>query len=386
MALEPTSGFRQQDDGRGDGMLSRRQLLGAVGAAGAGAAGVWGLVAGDSLPSSPVRIVYAMARSEPDAADLHPRTKQVPSEWLSQFQLALEVQDKLISAGLSSLVASVVKPGSYDDPTASISIDAADEEIREPLEELTADVPIDLNVLEELPPARDHEPSVEQAAEVSDLGQRTVPSGVVCLANEWYGTLAPALYDERDGSAYFATSNHLFGDAGAKETEHAGEPLALLHENESRPIGEVVRGYPQADLVQVKSVDGYRPTSTIDRTSPGTVIGHYTKVGLADLMARGEPLAKVGALSDRSVGEIKGVDGVTCYTGRNCKPGQVRWGNEETIVDGDSGSVSFHADPDHPDEYVLVAGLNNARTWWPGMDFSWGTAAYQLREAYGLHF
>ena len=152
------------------------------------------------------------------------------------------------------------------------------------------------------------------------------------------------------------------------------------------PLGDVADGYPTADLVRVAPNDEFDPVSTIRRASPRRVVGQYTKLGLADLMARGEELTKVGSFSDRSSGGIEGINGVTCYTGRSCKSGQLKWGTQGDVVDGDSGSVNYHVDPENPDDGVLVGGLNNARTWWPGVDFSWGTAAHHLLEEYGLHF
>ena len=160
----------------------------------------------------------------------------------------------------------------------------------------------------------------------------------------------------------------------------------MFHADEARQIGDVVRGYPTADLVQIAPVDDYRPVSKIERASPSRVIGQYTKTGLADLMAKKEQLTKIGAFSDRTTGAIKGVDGLTCYIGKVCKPGQLKWGDEGSLVDGDSGSVNFHKDPENPNKYVLIGGINNARTWWPGADFTWGTASHHLLDEYGLYF
>lgn len=366
--------------------MSRRQLLGAAGAASIGAGAIWGLATADGLLGDPTSIVYAMARDQPGDGPLRPRTKDVPAKWYRQLSLAFDTQEELATAGLSSLVGTFVKPGDYDDPTASIGVHATDDGIYDRIKDLSRRVSIDLSIVDEIPPTNDVDPDVDEAAQVPDLNREGVRSGYLCSANGWYGTLAPALRDERDGSRYFATSNHLYGEGGAKATEHAGEPLFIVRDGETRRIGEVVRGYPRADVVQVAPANGYRPVSAIGRMTPGTVIGYYTKVGLADLMARGERLQKVGALSGHTAGKIKGVAGITCYAGKVCKPGQLKWGDERTIIDGDSGSMSFHADPEHPGKYVLVTGFNNARTWWPGMNFSWGTAVYHLHDEYGLHF
>jgi hypothetical protein len=55
------------------------------------------------------------------------------------------------------------------------------------------------------------------------------------------------------------------------------------------------------------------------------------------------------------------------------------------MSDGDSGSVNYHPDPKTTNG-VLIGGFNDARTWWPGDTYVWGTAAYQLRRRYGYHF
>jgi hypothetical protein len=331
-------------------------------------------------------ITYAMARPERGASSLEPRTKEVPVAWHESLRLAFQVQEKIRSSGLSPVKGSFIVPGSYDDPEASISVEATDSSVTDPLGNLTEGVPVDVSIIEDIPPKSDSELDVEDAYQVSELDPERIPGGVVCKAEDKIGTLTPALFDAESGSRFFATSNHVFGAAGTKETEHQGEPLALLHEDTQHRIGTVERGYPEVDLGQVTPRGQYEPSTEIERASPSRVIGQFTKTGLADLSARGKSLRKIGALSDETAGRVKGIDGVTCYTGEVCKPGQLKWGDEEALVDGDSGSVNFRADPENPDEYLLVGGINNARTWWPGANFAWGTAAHHLSDEYGFHF
>lgn len=331
-------------------------------------------------------ITYAMARPSPDAETLEPRTKDVPVAWHESVRLAFSIQEKIRTAGLSPLLGSFIVPGSYSDPEASISVDATDESVSETLENLTEGVEVEVNVVDEIPPKAEEDLELADAHQVADLNPDGVPGGIICEGGEKFGTLTPALYDAETGERFFATSNHVYGASGTKETEHEGEPLAVLHDDDPYHVGDVVRGYPEADVVRVAPVSEYRPSSEIERASPSTVIGQYTKMGLADLTARDEPLTKLGAMTDRTSGRIKGVDGMTCYTGEACKSGQLKWGDEGTLQDGDSGSANFHADPENPDDYVLVGGINNARTWWPGANFAWGTAGYHLLDAYGLHF
>ena len=94
----------------------------------------------------------------------------------------------------------------------------------------------------------------------------------------------------------------------------------------------------------------------------------------------------MGARSGHQVGEIDGVNGLTSYYGDVPKDGQLKWGGRFTMGNGDSGSVNYHPDPERPDEGVLVGGFNDARTWWPGEEYVWGTAAYYLQRRYGYHF
>lgn len=378
----------KDSDGTDDSATSarRRQLLRTGATLGASAALVWGVGADYASSGDTETITYALARPEPGADALEPRIKEVPVEWYESLRLAFEVQEEVMEATLSPLVGSFVVPGTYGGSGAAISVDSTDESVVETLEGLTEDVRLDLSVVDPIPPKPGGDTDVSGAYQVSGLDDGDVPGGVVCLSEDSFGTLAPALYHADGESRYFATSNHVFGAEGTKETDHRGASLSVRHEGEPLHVGNVDRGFPLADVVRAGPVEGYRPASTIERASPSRVLGQYTRVGLADLMARGEPLVKVGALSDRTSGEIQGIDGYTCYTGEACKPGQLKWGDERGIVDGDSGSVAFHEDPERPEEGLLVASINNARSWWAEADFVWGTAAHHLLDAYDLHF
>lgn len=385
MTDDVTDATRSEQRDDGGPRVNRRRLLRTGLNVGVSGALVWGLgadyVSSDDLGA----ITYATARPEPGATTLEARTKEVPVPWHESLRVAFKAQETIRSAGLSALVGSFIVPGSYDEPEASIAVDATDKSISEQLKEQVDDVIFDVSVLDELPPKPKSTSEFSDAYQLSEMNRESIPGGVVCQTEAGYGTLTPALYDE-SGSRYFATSNHVYGETGTKKTEHQGEPLSVVHDDKSYHVGDVVRGYPTADVVQVEPVDGFQPASRIERASPSQVIGQFTQMGLADLMAQGESLTKTGALSDRTTGAIEGVNGVTCYTGEACKSGQLKWGGEQVLQDGDSGSVNYHVDPENPDEYLLVGGINNARTWWPGSDFAWGTAAHHLFDRYGLHF
>ncbi|WP_121821784.1 hypothetical protein [Halostella salina] len=379
---EPESADRGEKSGVS---VRRRRLLRTGVNLGASAAIVAGFGADYVASRDLDTITYAMARPGPGSATLEPRTKEVPVAWHEGLRLAFEAQERIKQTGAQSLVGSFVVPGSYDSPAATLAVDATDESVADTLADLTGEVPIAMNLVDELPAEPEGTFDRSDVYQVPDLPDGRVPGGVACETDAGVGTLTPALYDA-DGARFFGTSNHVFGGGGTMTTEHRGEPLAVLHADGPRAVGSVARGYPTADLVRVAPDDGFRPQSAVERASPRRVVGQYTKFGLADLMARGEPLTKVGSVSDRTTGRVEGINGVTCYTGTSCKLGQLKWGGQNDIVDGDSGSVNFHVDPEHPDEGVLVGGLNNARTWWPRADFSWGTAAHHLLDEYGFHF
>lgn len=333
-----------------------------------------------------VPVTYALVHDEPgDPTSLKPRTTTVPARWRDSLMQSFELRKEFAELDLSGVHELFVVPGSFDSPTPSFSLTVADGSIRDQLAERfgAVDVDLDVSILDETPSLQTPEPTKSDPVTLSEA-RRDVPGGVACSTGEGSrGSLAPALYNGETQSKWLTTSNHLYGADGTKRTAHAGEPLFVLTDGGQYKVGEVVRGYPNEDVVGVRPAEGVKPTSTV--YDEATVAGQFTRFGLAVLRARDEPLQKVGAFSGHTSGTIKGIDGITCYAGDVCKTGQLKWGDETTLVDGDSGSVNFHPDPEHPD-HVLLGGFNNARTWWPGADFAWGTAAYHLAETQGLHF
>ena len=371
------------------GGVSRRRFAAVLLSAGFGAAGVRWLASDDfrAAPSDEVPIVYAVARSDPDdPTSLEPRTKTVPRDWHAELTRAFKVYERRLGGGLAGLVGAFVRPGSYDgDEGTAIHVDVVEEQLADRLASFARDVELSVTRLPELPP-RPTTPTSTDLTVAHDVDERAVPGGVACGTEDALATLAPAMYDPETGEAFFATANHVYGEEGTLRTEHRGRRLFAYGERDVDPLGRVRRGYPDEDFVRVAPADDHRPASRIHDIAQRRVGGHFTRLGLADLKARGESLTKVGAASGVSSGQIKGIGGITCYTGEGCKDGQLKWGTEDTMTDGDSGSVSFHPDPERPDEQVLVAGFNNARTWWPGANYTWGTAAYHVYDRYGLSF
>lgn len=391
VSTSPEGGGAERPSPESRGETSRRRLLRTLVNAGYGAGLASLLDVEGVLDDAPdlVPVIYALARPNPaDSASLEARETRVPGEWFDSLVRSFELRERFVQRSISGLFDAFVVPGDFEQPTASLSLTVTGEEVRRSLLDGLGNVAvgIDVSVVEEMPLWEQSDPPADPLR-VEDASDPDVPGGIACSTGaDSLGTLAPALYDFETRSRWFATSNHLYGDAGTKAHEHAGEPLYVSDGDRRRAVGRVARGYPNEDVVRARPVDGYRPQSTVRGASPSPVVGQFTRVGLAVLMARGQRLEKVGATSGHTKGHIEGIDGVTCYTGNVCKDGQLKWGDEDASTDGDSGSVSYRPDPEHPDEQLLVAGVNNARTWWPGADYTWGTAAYHLVDEYGLHF
>ena len=364
--------------------VGRRAILGLLATAGFGAGlARWSSVDGvRSVDRDEVPIVYGFARSDPaDPGSVEPLQKTVPAEWFRDLSRALAVHRKLPATELTGFLGSYVVPGEFADPAASISIQSTAEALRDEVAGLSLEVDFSIEVFDDLP-----DPSGEtgplRPVVTADLDDRTVPGGVLCGHDETRGSLAPALYDPATGRRFFATANHLFGGSGV---DHRGEPLYLYGESDRAMVGGVSRGFADLDVLLAEPGVDRAPASEIAEAAPGAVGGQFTKLGLADLQSRGEPLEKTGAVSGNTSGPIKGIDGVTFYTGEGVRTGQILWGDEDAFTDGDSGSVTYHVDP-QDDDRVLVGGVNSARTWWPGANFIWGTAAYRIRDDHGLVF
>lgn len=372
----------------GNTATTRRQLLRAV-ANGGAAAGIAAispiddvLAAGDDS----VTITYAYAREDPDdPATLRPRRKTVPGDWYRAVVGAFRTHDRLVSADVPGLLGSAVVPGSYDAPMASITVDVlpdAESVLTDSVSELLHSVDFVTNAVEGIDTPGGNSASDETIEYSGELPLPDVPGGIPCGHADSLGTLSPSLFDD-DGRRFFVTSNHLFGDGGDRNDE----PLLVFTDEESQQtVGHVSERHPKQDFVLAYPAENYRPTNRVNAPGPSTVAGQFTRIGLADLKARGKSLRKVGARTGYTEGTIHGIDGITCYAGDRCRRGQLRWGSESTFDDGDSGSVNFRPDPERPDECVLVGGLNNARTWWPGQNFTWGTAAYQMTAVNGVRF
>ncbi|WP_115865728.1 hypothetical protein [Halorussus litoreus] len=321
--------------------------------------------------------------SNGDGGGLVPRRRTVPADWYDDLRSALAAHRNLEAVHRDGVASSAVAPGEYGGRNAVIHVEVTAERARGEVPERVGDTPVEVRKVERVEDRGGSDGGVDPGGDdpespVSPDGG--VPGSVAVGTKKVYGTLAPAMTDPSDGARYFATANHVFGGS-----DNGGTPVYLL-DGERTKIGSIRAAYPKSDLAAARPESSFRPLHRIHDSDPGEVLGQFTRAGLADLKARGESLTKIGAKTGRSSGTIQAVDGLTCAYGAICKRGQLKWGEESGFADGDSGSVNFHPDPENPDEGVLVGGFNNARTWWPGENYVWGTAAYHVTEKHGLTF
>ncbi|WP_226482014.1 hypothetical protein [Natrinema amylolyticum] len=332
-----------------------------------------------------VPVVTALVRDDPDDPwSIRERTRSVPAKWYAAVEKAFELNDRLARTAFTGYLGSAVVPGDYESGTATVSVGLSSDghSLGEMLEELAEGIDIDAETIIDVEEIQDGPESREPKLADASIADG-VPSGVACETPSSMATLGPALYDPDDRKRFFVTADHAFSDT----RDSTDETLVLPREgNDPIELGRVDRFHPVADIATVEPNGWVEPASRIDAPSRPRVRGQFTKFGLADLVARDEDLEKVGALSGHTTGKIQGIDAVTCFTDDFCRRGQIRWGGEMDLTDGDSGSVSYHRDPEGEADDVLVAGFNNARTWWPGQSYVWGVGAYRLTEEYGYYF
>jgi hypothetical protein len=348
--------------------MGRRRFVETVAAAGLGSMAT--LLTPEAVLAAgrdEVPVVYGHVRGEDG---LQPRTTTVPADWFGDLRAALSAHADADLLDGDGIRGAAVVPGEFGGRNAAIEVDATGDA---DVPEAVGTVPVEVNRVHETgdPPKRDPP---------ADAGRfpKEIPGGVGCSTGDSTGTLAPAMYD--GDTAFFATANHVYGGDG---DVHRGQPFYLPG---NWKIGEVRRGYALDDFVRIDPTDGYRPLSRIHGASPEGVVGQFTRDGLAVLKARGESLEKVAATTGRTAGRIQAVAGLTCAYGHVCKHGQLKWGSAAKFGDGDSGSVNYHSDLERPEEGLLVGGFNNARTWWPGEDYVWGTSAYRITNRHGFTF
>jgi hypothetical protein len=339
------------------------------------------LAAGDDE----VPVVTALVRADPaDPWSLEERIEYVPADWYAAVEKAIELNDQLSRTAFTGYLGSAVVPGTYDSASATVSVGISRDvgAIRDAIGDLSEGVSLDVETIVNVEEVEDGADFYEPRM-IESVVDDQVPAGVACETPSSLATLSPAIYDPDGRGEYFVTAEHAFEGGSAADGASLSLPFVS---NESVELGAVTRAHPVEDVVAVEPNGELSPSSWIDAPDPVRVRGQLTRWGLADLIARDDHLEKVGALTGHTTGRVQGFDAVTCFTDEFCRRGQIRWGGEMDLTDGDSGSLSYYPDPEGEDEDVLAAGFNNARTWWPGQSYVWGVAAYRVTEQYGYHF
>ncbi|WP_306057218.1 hypothetical protein [Natronococcus wangiae] len=369
-----------------DGEMDRREFVRTL-VTGGYAVGMAHLLGVDDFLAADdgeVPVVTALVRSDPDDPwSLEERTRSVPAEWYAAVEKAVELNDRLSRAAFTGYLGSAVVPGTYDSGSATVSVGVSRDvgSVRDAIGDLAEGVSLDVQTIVDVEEVEDGA-DFYQPRMVESLSDDRIPAGVACETPTSLATLGPALFHPDDRQQYFVTAEHAFEDG-----TDADAPLSLpLSMDNPVELGAVAYNHPIEDIVAVQPDGDLVPSTWIDAPEPVRVRGQFTRWGLADLIARDERLEKVGALTGHTTGRVQGFDAVTCFTDEFCRRGQIRWGGEMDLTDGDSGSVSYHPDPEGDDRDVLVAGFNNARTWWPGQSYVWGVAAYRITDQYGYHF
>lgn len=336
--------------------MGRRRFVKTLLAAGFGTVSASYLSTGDfaGVDENEVPIVYAVARDDPeDPTSITPRIRTVGATWYNELQAALSARDSLDLTNLDGVFNAYVVPGDHEgNVTASIVVDVRDEDVATKIGGLADEVPIESSIIRTV--GSDREPDTPTVRYDPENGP-AVPGGIAVGDAEGTATLSPALYDPEADERFFATADHLY----AGESDE----LLALTDRGRYPLGRVHRHHEQEDLALIRATREFEPAHALHGSPPNRVAGQFSRIGLADLKARGAEIHKIGAMTGHSTGRIHAIDGVTCIYGDPCKRGQLKWGDESDFTDGDSGSVSYHPDPEAPDEQVFVCGLNNARTW-----------------------
>nr|WP_255169890.1 hypothetical protein [Natrononativus amylolyticus] len=364
--------------------MSRRDFVRTLASAGyaIGMAQLLGVEDFLSVDDGEVPVATALVHDPDDPWHVEERTQAVPADWYASVMKAFELNERLARSEIAGYLGSAVVPGSYRDGTAELTVEvsANPTTIRNALEDLVDGISLSVQAIDDVESLED-DPNAAQPRFLDRVENDRVPGGVGCETETSVATLGPALYHPDSDLPFFPTAEHAFhGDIESRVLNLPTNRDGVIE------LGSVHSEYPVEDVVAVEPAGNFWPDSRIAAPSPIDVHGQFTRFGLADLVARDRPLEKVGALTGHTTGKIQGIDAVTCVTSDVCRRGQIRWGDESDLTDGDSGSVSYHPDPEAPDDGVLIAGFNNARTWWPGQSYVWGVSAYHLTERHGYHF
>lgn len=329
-------------------------------------------------------------RHDPEFTSVEPQTRTVPADWYDDYLHATRVFEanrrRLVERSGVKAVSFV--PGDYGGDNARVTVDvnsAEEPDAAGSVPERVDGVPVEVREV------RGHE-----LGYCSDLNYNTghfpddTPGSIQVCSGDSTATLTCRVYDPNDYQEYFLVSNHLYGGQG---DDHAGE--SLYQPDASYPaLGVVEQGHCYVDAMRIDPRNGHDPVSRIEDIYPSeNLTGWFTRDGLSDMKADGEYIQKYGCRTGTTMGPIESTDGWTSYYGCTPKVGQLQWGDNDDMDDGDSGSLAVNAPPDGSGGYesdeVWACGMCNARTadWASdGANYVWGTAAWKLHNKFGWYF
>lgn len=369
--------------------VGRRNFTKYLLSAGFGAGAIAGLTVEDvkAAASDEVPIVIGYETDE-FGENLSPVTKRVPADWYNNNQHAKAVHERRAPGLLKNPHIKGVgyEPGEYGGKNAQITVtvDAKHKEAAASVPDSVEGVPFEVSYggYANLGACNCH--SGDYNTWHTD---DTVPGGMqICNGNGSYGTLTGRAV--QNGDEYFLINNHMFG---GNNTDHQGEPV-YQPDCSSEPLGDVKRGYCRWDAMLINPKNDHDPVSYYEDANPtDRITGFFNRSGLSDIKASGRDIEKYGCTTGRTSGKIKNTDKWTSTYGCKNKTGQLVWGTNNDMDDGDSGSLAYHEEPDGSGGYsnngIWACGLCSARTAdWAEIsdDYVWGTSAWKLNNAEGI--
>ena len=153
-------------------------------------------------------------------------------------------------------------------------------------------------------------------------------------------------------------------------------------------IGDVVYVDRNKDIAIIRPVDNHEPLDQVTEASnqdgrQHEIQGTLGRDGVEYWDNNNRWLFKYGYGSCYSNGKVKGIGTTEATGGHPCLPpqldNQIQWGDYGDTVDGDSGGITFGADP-NSDEYIACNMINGHNYGWDPISYSWGTAGYHLKD------
>lgn len=221
-----------------------------------------------------------------------------------------------------------------------------------------------------------------------------LPGGVKCRTvgheDEVIGTLSPRMEDKDLDRyhGYFMTAGHV-----------PGCDRAIPSTNQGKSIGKIVEINKEIDVAIIEpasDVDALGEVAEVSDFSDGRrhrLDGTLTKDGVHHWENNDKRVFKYGYGGCYHDGQVQATGTTDTYAvcdGGSARdhPGQVRWGDSDQAPSGDSGTVTFGADP-YGDGYFAismvnaVSGLDDPEYF---ADYVTGISGYYLDNNYGWYW